>query len=135
MGGRSVSSLTARTKIDKLTRDPCLLVTFDMSDQLGLYRITDDYGTIVPFKSFSSGSGSHLTCAIMAPILSFRPGTLAVAGAEDGTLLFFDLERESRPCIHKLLGHSEAVTSMAFSPDEKFLASADTKQIIVWRKS
>ena len=70
--GRSVSSLTSRTKIDKLTRDPCLLATFQMSDQLGLYRITDDYGTIVPFKSFSSGSGSNLTCAIMAPILSYR---------------------------------------------------------------
>ena len=72
-GPYSVNSLTSRTKInDKLTRDPCLLATFEMSDQLGLYRITDDYGTVVPFKSFSSGSGSFLTCALMAPILSYR---------------------------------------------------------------
>ena len=70
--GLTVNSLTARSKIDKLTRDPCLLATFEMSDQLGLYRITDDYGTVVPFKSFSSGSGSFLTCALMAPILSYR---------------------------------------------------------------
>ena len=70
--GLTVNSLTSRSKIDKLTRDPCLLATFEMSDQLGLYRITDDYGTVVPFKSFSSGSGSFLTCALMAPILSYR---------------------------------------------------------------
>lgn len=59
-----------------------------------------------------------------------------MAGAEDGTLLFFDLERDSRPCINKLLGHSEAVAALGFSHDESLLASADvSNQIIVWRKS
>jgi len=134
--GKPVKSLTARTSISKLTRDPCLLATFEDSDQLGLYRISDDYGTIVPFKSFSSGSGANLKCAIMAPILSYRPGTIAVAGAEDGSLLFFDLERDTRPCINKLLGHSGPVVALGFSTDESLLASADEKnQIIVWRKS
>ena len=70
--GKPVKSLTARTSLSKLTRDPCLLATFEASDQLGLYRITDDFGTILPFKSFNSGSGSNLNCAIMAPILSYR---------------------------------------------------------------
>ena len=136
--GKPVKSLTARctSASSKLTRDPCLLTTFEASDQLGLYRITDDYGTIVPFKSFNSGSGANLRCAILAPILSYRPGTLAVAGAEDGSLLFFDLERESRPCVNKLLGHSQAVVALGFSQDENLLASADRQnQIIVWRKS
>lgn len=70
-GKQPVKSVTARTS-SKLSRDPCLLATFEMSDQLALYRITDDYGTISPFKSFSSGSGSNLSCAVMAPILSHR---------------------------------------------------------------
>jgi len=134
--GKPVKSLTARTSISKLTQDPCLLATFEDSDQLRLYRISDDYGTIVPFKSFSSGSEANLKCAIMAPILSYRPGTIAVAGAEDGSLLFFDLERDSRPCINKLLGHSGPVVALGFSNDESLLASADEKnQIIIWRKS
>ena len=65
-----------------------------------------------------------------------RPGTLAVAGANDGSLLFFDLERESRPCINKLLGHSDSVVALGFSHDETLLASSDQKnQMIIWRKS
>jgi len=133
---KPVTSLIARTSINKLTRDPCLLATFESSDQLGLYRITDDYGSLVPFRSFSSGSGATLKSAIMAPILSYRSGTLAVAGGEDGSLLFFDLERESRPCINKILGHADPVVALGFSNDEALLASADGKhQIIVWRKS
>jgi WD40 repeat protein len=65
-----------------------------------------------------------------------RQGTLAVAGAEDGALLFFDLERDSRPCINKLLGHANSVIALGFSHDESLLASSDSKnQIIVWRKS
>jgi len=134
--GKPVTSLTSRPCIGKTTREPCLLATFEASDQLGLYRIIDDFGTIVPFKSFNSGTGANLKCAIMAPILSYRPGTLAVAGADDGSLLFFDLERESRPCINKLLGHSESVVALGFSHDETLLASSDLKnQMIVWRKS
>ena len=66
----------------------------------------------------------------------FRPGTISVAGAEDGSLLFFDLERDTRPCINKLLGHSGPVIALGFNNDESLLASADEKnQIIIWRKS
>ena len=74
---------------------------------------------------------------IYSILLNFsRPGTLAVAGANDGSLLFFDLERESRPCINKLLGHSDSVVALGFSHDETLLASSDQKnQMIIWRKS
>jgi len=134
--GKSVTSITSRPSIGKITRDPCLLATFEASDELGLFRIIDDFGTIVPFKTFSSGTGANLKCAILAPILSYRPGTLAVAGAEDGSLLFFDLERDSRPCINKLLGHTEPVAALGFSYDESLMASSDHKnQMIIWRKS
>ena len=60
----------------------------------------------------------------------------AVSGSEDGSLLFFDLERSWKPCIDKLSGHSKPVVSAVFSDDEQYLASADTSgQIIVWKKS
>ena len=37
--------------------------------------------------------------------------------------------------INKLLGHARPVTAVAFSPGERFLATADTAgQIIVWKK-
>ena len=70
--GKSVTSITSRPSIGKITRDPCLLATFEASDELGLFRIIDDFGTIVPFKTFSSGTGANLKCAILAPILSYR---------------------------------------------------------------
>ena len=70
--GKSVTSITSRPSIGKITRDPCLLATFEASDELGLFRIIDDFGTIVPFKTFSSGTGANLKCAILAPILSCR---------------------------------------------------------------
>ena len=45
--GKPVKSLTARTSISKLTRDPCLLATFEDSDQLGksqfLFKIAPQY--------------------------------------------------------------------------------------------
>ncbi len=61
---------------------------------------------------------------------------IAVSGAEDGSLLLFDLERNWKPCIDKLSGHSKPIVSTAFSQDVRYLASADTSgQIIVWKKS
>ena len=62
--------------------------------------------------------------------------TRAVSGSEDGSLLFFDIERSWKPCVDKLSGHLKPVVSVAFSDDERYLASADTSgQIIVWKKS
>ena len=70
--------------------------------------------------------------------LLFSAGTCAVSGSEDGSLCFFDLERELKklpPCVNKLLGHSKPVISLGFSHNENFLASADSSgQIIVWKK-
>lgn len=55
---------------------------------------------------------------------------------QDGTVLFFDVERDSKPCINKLLGHSTPVVSICYSYNEKLLATADQSgQIIVWKKS
>lgn len=138
---RPVTSLTARTLVGKITTDPCLMATLAHTDQLCLFRITDEFGTILPFRSFSESAttlptSTALMCATIAPILSSRQGTVCVAGCGDGSLLFFDLEKDSRPCINKLLGHSNAVIAVNFSHDESYLASADqTGQLIVWKKS
>jgi len=51
-------------------------------------------------------------------------------------VVFFDIERDSKPCINKLLGHSTSVISISYSHNEKLLATADQSgQIIVWKKS
>lgn len=73
---------------------------------------------------------------MVAPLLSFSEGTCVAAGAEDGTVLLFDLSRPPPNCVaNKLLGHSRPVVAVAFSARERFLATADTVgQIIVWKK-
>ena len=74
--------------------------------------------------------------SVVAPLLSFSEGTCVAAGAEDGTVLLFDLSRPPPNTVaNKLLGHARPVTAVAFSSGERFLASADAAgQIIVWKK-
>ncbi len=67
-----MTSLFSRTSIGKITRDPCILATFENSDQLSLFRVVDEFGTVVPFRSFNAGSTSSLSVVTMAPILSYR---------------------------------------------------------------
>jgi WD40 repeat protein len=123
--------LSLSSTMSGVTRGPCLLVGLAGSSDLRLFRIRDEFGTIEPLMRFSSGIPT--TTSTFAPILTYP--TCVAAGAEDGTLLFFDLSRPQSGVVNKLLGHSKPVIALAFSSSERFLASADTAgQIIVWKK-
>jgi len=48
---------------------------------------------------------------------------------------FFDVERESKPCVNKLQGHSGPVLDVCFNADESMLASCDVNgTIIIWKR-
>ena len=48
---------------------------------------------------------------------------------------FFDIERETRPCVNKLQGHSAPVLDVSFNCDESLLASCDAQGlVIVWKR-
>ncbi|CAB4067435.1 TBC1 domain family member 30 [Lepeophtheirus salmonis] len=93
------------------------------------YRVVDDFGSIVPFKTFDSESRSKICSSIFAP----QSGLIA-AGAEDGSLVLYDLNRDGKAIVNQLHGHLEPVIAVAFSNDEAYMATADSSgQIIVWK--
>lgn len=60
---------------------------------------------------------------------------VSVTGSEDFTVYFFDVERETKPCVNKLQGHSSPVLDVSFNCDESLLASCDQSGIvIVWKR-
>lgn len=131
---RHIVALSYRSSLSKVTRNPCLMVGFSGSQELRMFRVKDEFGTVEPFMSISAPS--PLRSSVVAPLLSFSEGTCVAAGAEDGTVLLFDLSRPPPNTVaNKLLGHARPVTVVAFSAGERFLASADAAgQIIVWKK-
>ncbi len=51
------------------------------------------------------------------------------------SVYFFDVERDSKPCVNKLQGHSAPVLDVCFNCDESLLASCDTDgMVIVWKR-
>ncbi len=136
---RPVVSLSSQMS-SRLTRGgACLVVTLAGCPDLRLFRVADEFGSIEPVARFSGGPGGpgrSLRCSAFAPIISYREGSCAAAGSDDGGLAFFDLSRpQSGAVVNTLLGHSKPVIALAFSDSEQFLASADAAgQIIVWKK-
>lgn len=58
-----------------------------------------------------------------------------VSGSEDMCIYFFDVEKENKPCINTLQGHSAPVLDVSFAHDESMLASCDMQGIvIVWKR-
>lgn len=132
---RAVTSLSSHPAIRKLTTNPCLLATMG-TEEIYLFAVIDSFGTISPLRSLSAGTPSVLRCSIFSRFAAFHQGTCVASGSQDGTLVFFDVERDTKPCINKLLGHSTCVISISYSNDERLLASADQSgQIIIWKKS
>lgn len=58
-----------------------------------------------------------------------------VTGSEDTCVYFFDLEKEHKPCVNKLQGHSATVIDVCFNYDESLLASSDARgMVIIWKR-
>lgn len=53
--------------------------------------------------------------------------TFIVTGSEDMAVYFFDVEKEEKSCVNKLLGHSAPVLDVCWNYDESLLASCDTE--------
>lgn len=134
--GQPVTSLSYRSAASPQVygNKPLLLANLN-DNSLHLFTINDEHGSVSPLITLSSGSKPTLLCSTFAPLLSYRQSGFVASGAEDGSLVFFDLRKRTRSCVNKLLGHAKPVTAVTFSPEEKFLASADASgQIIVWKK-
>lgn len=60
---------------------------------------------------------------------------ILVTGSEDTCVYFFDLEKEHKPCVNKLQGHSATVIDVCFNYDESLLASSDARgMVIIWKR-
>jgi len=60
---------------------------------------------------------------------------LTVTGSEDSCVYFLDIEREEKPCVNKLQGHSCPVLGVSFNYDESLLATSDYQGlVIVWKR-
>lgn len=61
--------------------------------------------------------------------LDFHPfGEFFASGGADRSLKLWDLRQKS--CIHKYGGHTDAVSSLRFSPDGRLLASGSQKGVV-----
>lgn len=60
---------------------------------------------------------------------------ILVSGSEDMCVYFFDVCKETKPCVNKLLGHSAPVLDVCFNCDESLLASCDEQgMVIIWKR-
>jgi len=77
----------------------------------------------------SPGSFISLFCLFVHQFISFR-----CSGSSDGEVLVWHLQMDgAEPNQRKLPGHSGLVRSVAYSPDGRFLASADKNgKVLVW---
>lgn len=64
-----------------------------------------------------------------------KPFFFTVSGSEDMCVYFFDIGKDSKPCVNKLLGHSAPVLDVCFNCDESLLASCDEQGlVIIWKR-
>ena len=48
---------------------------------------------------------------------------------------FFDIGKDKKACVNKLLGHSAPVLDVCFNCDESLLASCDAQgMVIIWKR-
>ncbi|XP_043216605.1 WD repeat-containing protein 13-like [Amphibalanus amphitrite] len=134
--GVPVTCISARSWASREAADMSLLVNAACNSLL-LFRVVDQEGGLQLKRRFSvrHSSAEHVIKSSFCPIMSFRQGACVVSGSEDCTVYLFDVERDLKPCVNKLQGHSAAVLDVSFNRDESLLATGDASGIvIVWKR-
>nr|XP_034312281.1 WD repeat-containing protein 13 isoform X1 [Crassostrea gigas] len=132
--GHPITSISARAWISREARDPSLLVN-SCINAMCLFRIITDDGGLQLKKTFPvKQKRSHIR-STFCPLMSFRQGACVISGSEDMCVYFFDIGKDSKPCVNKLLGHSAPVLDVCFNCDESLLASCDEQGlVIIWKR-
>ncbi|GAB6020699.1 WD repeat-containing protein 13 [Chamberlinius hualienensis] len=129
-----ITSISYRNWISREARDPSLLINA-AANSLLLFGVIDAEGGLQLKRKFNVCHNHLRIHSSFCPIMSFRQGACVVSASEDCCVYFFDVEREFRPCVNKLQGHSAPVLDVCFNYDESLLASSDSKGIvIVWKR-
>ncbi|KAL5018934.1 hypothetical protein ScPMuIL_004656 [Solemya velum] len=132
--GHPVTSISARSWISREARDPSLLVNCCVN-ALCLFKIVTDDGGLQLKRTFQIKQKDSNIKSNFCPLMSFRQGACVISGSEDMCVLFFDIAKEKKPCVNKLLGHSAAVLDVCFNCDESLLASCDAQgMVIIWKR-
>ncbi|KAK2182029.1 hypothetical protein NP493_369g00025 [Ridgeia piscesae] len=132
--GSPVTCISARAWISREARDPSLLVNCGIN-ALCLFRITSTDGALLLKRKFPIKQKSHHVRSTFCPLISFRQGACVVTGSEDLCVYFFDVQKEGKPCVNKLQGHSAPVLDVCFNYDESMLASCDSLgTVIIWKR-
>lgn len=67
---------------------------------------------------------------MFCPIISQQENVcMCVCGSDDMCVYLFDMERDDKPLVNRLQGHSSAVLDVCFNYDESLLATGDKKVI------
>ncbi|XP_028518308.1 WD repeat-containing protein 13, partial [Exaiptasia diaphana] len=122
--GNPVTSIVYRSWISREARDPMVLVNA-CNDNLCLYSVTDNVGDLRLKARFPISQKSQNIRSSFCPLMSFRQGACVVTGSEDMAVYFFDVQRDDKPCVNKLMGHSSPVLDVCWNYDESLLASCD----------
>ncbi|KAK3717319.1 hypothetical protein QZH41_011559, partial [Actinostola sp. cb2023] len=97
--------------------------------------VTDHVGDLKLKAKFPISQKTQSIRSSFCPLMSFRQGACVVTGSEDMVVYFFDVERNDKPCVNKLMGHSSSVLDVCWNYDESLLASCDTEgTVIVWKR-
>jgi len=133
--GYPITSVCSRTWINREARDPCLLANCGTGAVL-LFKTSPTDGSLTLKTKFPIKQRGQLIRSTFCPLISFRQGACVVSGSEDMNVYFFDTERDSRPCVNKLQGHSAPVLDVCFNYDESLLASCDANgTVIIWKRN
>jgi len=141
--GSSNSRMTTNCVTSLATDGKVLVATVLGSHNLFMFKVVAEgsFGTVTPFRAFNAGSevasGSLRSVALGRSSSSggTSSGLLASCGTDDGSVLFFDLDKNTKPCVDRLTGHAKPLTHTAFNQESNLLVSADLSgQVIVWKK-
>ncbi|KAG1659529.1 WD repeat-containing protein 13 [Nymphon striatum] len=131
-----ITCLSSRNWASREARNPSLLVSCG-NNALYLFSVTGTDGSLQIKKQFTVAHkrSNKMIHSSFCPIMSFRQGACVISGSEDMNLYFFDVEREYKPCVNKLQGHSGAVLDVCFNYDESLLSSSDDcGMVIIWKR-